>query len=657
MRSLRTRVTSLGQWASSPFTELYALRRVGALLRTSPSRTMETMSAAFRTTAIATALALSACDRGGVPPSAPLAAPVASVASAGPALLASADIDARLKTAWKAAGLTPTTPADDATWLRRAWLDVLGTIPPPEVTVRFLAQPPSQTDPSKRSRAVDDLLASPLWAKHWTAYWDEAWMGRDTEGPDVDRGAFRSWLHEALERSTPWSEIVVQLLTATGQNSDGGPRRAAEENEGSAPPPPGVNGAVNWTLKYQANPQDMAGAASRTLLGVQLQCAQCHDHKTEKWTQRDFQSFAAAFMHTRLVPLDPGPAKGTIKRVEVRGLDRPAPRFAKMGDLEPIARAEPRALDGTQLGEGEGVRSTLARWVTAPDNPWFARAFVNRMWGHFLGRGFVDPVDDLRPSNLATAPELLDALAADFVASGYDVKHLVRIIVGTSAYALSASPLDDATQKKDPEAKLWERFRVTPLGPDELLDSLVAATKLDAIVRATGHLDLAEVRFKVRKRYGFLFDVDEAAGDGDYEGTIAQALALLNGSVVAAGASVLPGSALAEVLGATGEDKTKIEALYLRALSRLPTAEEVARWTQFLAVAQADPEPPGPVPVAPSADRARREKPQKGGKAEQPDPLRSLEGRAASTRATARVRAYEDLLWTLLNSSEFVLNH
>jgi hypothetical protein len=151
------------------------------------------------------------------------------------------------------------------------------------------------------------------------------------------------------------------------------------------------------------------------------------------------------------------------------------------------------------------------------------------------------------------------------------------------------------------------------------------------------------------------------ADDGDYEGTIAQALALLNGSVVAAGASVLPGSALAEVLGATGEDKAKIEALYLRALSRLPTADEVARWTQFLADAQVEPESPAATPVASSADRPRREKPhenpKKSGKAEQPDPLRNLEGRAANAQATGRVRAYEDLLWTLLNSSEFVLNH
>jgi hypothetical protein len=483
-------------------------------------------------------------------------------------------------------------------------------------------------------------------------------MGRDVREGDVDRGAFRAWLHDLFARNVPWNEVVTLLLTATGQNSEGGPKQAAEENEGKAPPPAGVNGAVNWTLKYTQSPQDMAGAASRTLLGVQIQCAQCHDHKTEKWTQKDFQAFAAAFMRTRPVPLETGLAMGSVRRVDLRDLDRAAPRFAKMGDLEAIAKSEPRALDGSSLAGAEGVRSTLARWMTAADNPWFARAFVNRMWGHFLGRGFVDPVDDFRASNPASAPELLSELAADFVAGGYDVKRLVRIIVGSEAYARSTAPLDAATQKVDPDAKLWERFRVSPLGPDDLLDALVAATKLDAIVRATGRLDLAQVRFRVRQRYGFLFDVDEASDEVDYEGTIAQSLALLNGSVVATGASVLPGSALSDIIAGPGSDSDKIEAIYVRALARLPSKDETDRWTTFLAeAAEAPSAPPPAAPDRSAASRARKPAPGKGGKAQQPDPLRNLEGRAGQQRATARVRAYEDILWTLLNSSEFVLNH
>jgi hypothetical protein len=599
------------------------------------------------------AVSVAACDRGTPPPTAPHAAAVASapVAPPAPKLLASADVDAKLRDEWTGAGVAPVARADDASWLRRAWLDVLGTIPPPEVTVRFLAD---KSD-DRRARAVEEMLASPLWADHWTAYWDDVWMGRDTRAPQVDRGAFRAWLHDAFARNEPWDRVTRDLLTATGINSEGGRQRDALANEGTGGSPEGVNGAVNWTLKYLQNPQDMAGAASRTLLGLQIQCAQCHDHKTEKWTQKDFQQFAAAFVRTRLVPLDGGKPMGQVKRVAVRDLDRAAPRFAKMGDTGPIVAAHPTALDGTDLAAGGNVREALAAWVTARDNPWFARAIVNRMWGHFLGRGFSNPVDDMRPSNAPVAGATLDALAADFVASGFDLKHLVRVVVGTEAYALAAAPLPDATAKVDPEAKLWERFRVTPLGPEELLNALVAATRLDGIVRGAGRMDLDQVRFQVKQRYGFLFDLDEESDAPDYEGTISQALALLDGGVVGSGARVLPGGALADVVAAPGDDASKIEALYVRTLTRFPTTEETATWTKYVADASTAPDSAPAAQTAPKPANGGN-KGGKGGKGK-PDPLARLESRPPVPRETARVRAFEDVLWTLLNSSEFVLNH
>ena len=193
---------------------------------------------------------------------------------------------------------------------------------------------------------------------------------------------------------------------------------------------------------------------------------------------------------------------------------------------------------------------------------------------------------------------------------------------------------------------------MTPLGPDELLNALVAATRLDAIVRATGRLDLAQVRYRVKQRYGFLFDVDEESDAGDFEGTISQALALLDGGVTATGATVLPGSALADVMAAPGDDASKIEALYLRTLTRLPAPDEVTRWTAFV---NDSPSAPPPVPAGPTTSPpAARGK--KGGK-KQPDPLAGLEDRAAREKGSARVHAFEDVLWALLNSSEFVLNH
>jgi hypothetical protein len=326
-----------------------------------------------------------------------------------------------------------------------------------------------------------------------------------------------------------------------------------------------------------------------------------------------------------------------------------------MGDITTIMKSEPKALDGTSLVGPEGTRRALAHWMTAPENPWFSRAFVNRMWGHFLGRGFVDPVDDFRESNPASAPTLLEALASDFIASGYDIKHLVRLIVGSAAYARSSAPLDEVTAQADPEAKLWERFHMAPLGPDDLLEALIVATKLDAIVRASGRLDLPQVRFRVGQRYGFLFDVDEESDETEYDGTIAQSLTLLNGSVSTTGASVLPGSALGDIIGSPGDDADKIRAIYVRALTRPPTKDEIDRWTQYLAEASTPPAPTAPPPLPPGSAASHR--PAKSGKIQQPDPLRNLEGRVGNERASARVHAYEDLLWTLLNSSEFVLNH
>jgi Protein of unknown function (DUF1549) len=185
---------------------------VRALLAAVDRGTMRTMRA--HVLVVAAALAAGACDRDSKPP--PAAPPVAGMAAqvpsasagaaAGPhGLMTSADVDARLRAEWQRAGVIPVTSADDATWLRRAWIDVLGTVPPPEEVRRFLAD----TAPDKRARSLDAMLASPRWADHWTAYWDDVLMGRDTRSPLVDRGAFRAWLHDAFARNVPWNEIVV----------------------------------------------------------------------------------------------------------------------------------------------------------------------------------------------------------------------------------------------------------------------------------------------------------------------------------------------------------------------------------------------------------------------------------------------------------------
>jgi hypothetical protein len=604
-------------------------------------------SRSFLLGALALASALAACGGhgGAVPPPKAALPPVAPRAATNTAASFGAEaIDAALRQAWQAASLTPAPRADDSTFFRRAYLDIAGTIPPADASTAFLAS----TDPDKRKKAVETLLASADYSEHWMNYWDDVLMGREVKGPVVDRVAFRYWLRARFEANAPWDRMVRDLVSATGQNSIGGARvkvpQAMSVPLGSEVPRQGdedaadldkINGAVNWTLRFEGIPQDLAGSASRVFLGVQIQCAQCHDHKTEKWKQDDFRRFASAFLHHRVEPIDKK-EKGVVRRVEVVDLGKVGPRFAKNAEVAPIAQSKATALDGTDLEKGEGTRKALATWMTARENPWFAKAFVNRMWGHFLGRGFYDPVDDMRAVNTPTMPELLDKIAGDFVAHDYDIKHLVRTICATEAYQLAAT----ANAKPDPENTYWTRFHLVPLGPEELLNALLRATDLESSAKKAGIQNMDALRLQLVRQYAFLFDVDETDDVPDYSGTVTQALSLLNGQLVGQGARAIPGSTLDDVLAKPGDDAAKIDALVMRVLSRRPTDAERAKWVTYVQIADKTPKATIPPP--------KRGGPGAG-------PLARLGNKGAPV--DARRAAYEDVLWALLNSSEFVFNH
>ncbi len=278
-----------------------------------------------------------------------------------------------IRAAWVKEGITPAPEVDDARFLRRVYLDITGVIPSVDAVTAFLAD--SAKD--KRSKLVASLLAGPRYADHWTDLWDRVLLGRDVRGRLVDRDAFRGWLHNELAKNVGWDRMATDLLTATGES------RSAE------------TGAVNWFVKYRDTPQDLAGSASKIFLGVQIQCAQCHDHKTEKWKTDDFRRFAACFARTRTEAV--GDADMKQKTFAVSDADNIAMRKRKEPEIKAIVAAPPTALDGTDLSSNENRRQALAAWMTAPDNPWFARAAVNRLWAHFLRRGFVDPITDFRP--------------------------------------------------------------------------------------------------------------------------------------------------------------------------------------------------------------------------------------------------------------------
>jgi len=563
-------------------------------------------------------------------------APNRTGALAAPVLMRSAAIDEQIRAAWQEKNVEPSAKVDDAGFFRRVHLDLTGRVPSAAAVEAFLAD----SSPDKRAKIIDTLLEGPGYADHFTNYWDRVLLGRDVRH-NVDRTEFRRWLRERLDKNVAYDVWVRDLVSATGLNTpprlaDGSPVPADKTERP-------VNGATNWYLRYMDSPPDLAGTASRLFLGVQIQCAQCHDHKTEKWKTSDFQGFTASFMQTRgqlFYPEDKD--KKGPRPFDVEDLDKPR-RAAKQMDIAEYKTAIPRALDGTDLSKGGKPRAALATWITAKDNPWFARAIVNRMWGNMLGRGFSEPIDDVRESNPPVMPDLLAKLAGDFVASGYDLRHLLRLIANTEAYQLAPRPkaqrptwgaaVDKGKSKRAEEKPdsskaepphhdddvLWGYFHMDRLGPDELLDSLAQATGFDRVFEkgpragrgdpAADQGNVEQIRAGLRKQFAFLFDVDEEADHHDeFDGTIAQALWMINGNVLNRSVQSAPGNAVGEVMAMPGKDDKKIRALYMRTLSRPPTGEESAHWMKFVSA----------------------------------HPMR---------------QAYEDLLWALLNSSEFLFNH
>ncbi|MDB4996990.1 MAG: hypothetical protein JWM74_4422, partial [Myxococcaceae bacterium] len=510
------------------------------------------------------ASALAGCGAHPAPPPARAAvAPAKPLASAAPPpvviRMRPSEVDDALRAEWSRASVTPSARVDDAGYLRRVTLSVTGSLPRPEKVTAFVAD----TSPDKRAKVVDELLASPRYVDHMTNTWDRILLGRDTRGANlVDRKAFRTWLHGQFDKNLPYDQLVRALVDATGRNSDG-----ASLDAPAAEPP--LNGAVNYYLRYTDVP-DLAGTTSRIFLGVQIQCAQCHDHKSEKWKTSEFHSFAACFMRTRIDPIDRGKTMGT-RRVDVRDVDHPI-RLAKRMDMPDIANAPPRALDGTDFTKSANRRGALADWMTSKDNPWFKREIVNRVWAQMLGRGFVDPVDDFREKNPPIAPALLDAIADDFVRGGWDLKSLIRLIAQTEAY--QRAPAAGAEGAMD--EKLWAHFQIQRLGPDELLDAVMQASKLDL-----GGDNVNDVRTGIRKQLAFLFDVDEETDHHDeFDGTITQALLLMNGKIMGR-AIERNGGTLTDVLALSG-DEARVRALYLRTLSREPSPEELAQATTFV---------------------------------------------------------------------------
>lgn len=334
-------------------------------------------------------------------------------------------------------GLAASPLTDDATFLRRTYLDVIGTLPTTAETRTFLAD----SDPEKRRRLIETLLDHPAYADYWTQRWsDLLQVDKDVITPQ-GAVAFTRWIHRQLERNTPADEFVRSILTAEGST-------LAESPAGF--------------FQVQKDPEKLAGSVSQLFLGVRIECAQCHHHPFERRDQQDYFAFAGFFTG---VTRQPNPLGG-VKILESIGKDLPHPRT---GEPAPAAGLGAAPAD---FGDGSLRRPILARWLTSPDNPYFARTLANRLWAHYVGRGLVEPIDDLRATNPASNEPLLSALAAHLVAVKFDVKAFSTTLLDSRVYQL-ASTIEgaNAADEQNNSHAAWK-----PLPAEVLLDAISQAT-------------------------------------------------------------------------------------------------------------------------------------------------------------------------------------
>jgi len=363
-------------------------------------------------------------------------------------------IDRHAAAQWRQLGLLPSPPSDDGEMIRRLTLDICGTLPTAAEVSAFIAD----TRPDKRAQLIDRLLDRPEYASYFALKWADILRNRGrgygTQQQRPGTALFAGWIRDSVAANMPYDRFVTEILTAVGSQ---------ETN------PPAL-----WYHTVRTTP-DYVESIAQAFLGIRIQCAQCHHHPAERWSQADYYQLAAVFAR---VGRRGGFADAEVPTSETIYLadegDVVHPRTGKKMLPRPPGGAE------FKLGTYDDPRRSLARWMTAADNPYFARTMANRMWGHFLGRGIIHPIDDARSTNPPSNPELLDALARDFAAHKYDVKHLIRTICNSSVYALSSAP----NESNRDDAQSFARFYPRRLPAEVLLDAMAQVLQAPAKFRS-----------------------------------------------------------------------------------------------------------------------------------------------------------------------------
>ncbi len=508
-----------------------------------------------------------------------------------------ARIDRHLARGWEAAKAVPTRPADDAEFVRRVYLDLAGRIPSVAEVRALLAD--KRAD--KRARLVEKLLEGPRYVTHFTQVYRALMLPEASSNFQVhfQVAGFEAWLRGQLSRNAPYDAMVRELVT-TPVNGGGG--FAFGGGNG-----PAGNSAAFYFAK-DLKPEEIAGATARLFLGVNVGCAQCHHHPFASWKKEQFWSFAAFFS---------GIQSRRQGDFNVPTNELPNRRELTIPGTEKVAKA--RFLDGKEpkWDDKTSTRAALAAWMTAPENPYFARAAVNRTWAYLFGTGLIEPIDEMiGTENTASHPELLDELAREFIAHKYDLKVLLRAIAATRAYQLSSA----RTHRSQDNPRLFARSALRGLTPEQLYDSVAMATGYQEAGGGRGNPFFGGNT----PRSDFLNKFNNASDrPTDVQTSILQALTLMNGRLVATATTLATSETLAAVTDAPFLDTAgRLEVLYLATLSRKPTTREVARMTKYVE---------GGGSAGPAATAGEKEK--------------------------RYNQSLADVFWVLLNSGEFFLNH
>jgi len=471
---------------------------------------------------------------------------------------------------------TPSPRCSDEEFLRRAYLDIAGKIPTYDQAARFL----DSKESDKRARLIDELLASKDYGRQLADIWQGLLLPINSDNVRLRQWYpnMTKWLDEQFNANAGWDKIAKEIVCATGAVDKTSP-------------------AVYWVANLTAD--KATDNISRNFLGLELQCAQCHNHPFTDWKQTDYWSTAAFFL--RVGP--DGNPRAAVKQGNTLTITEKGAGFARRRLPESAKILSPKFLQGetAKVASTGPVRHLFAEWMISANNPFFSKAMVNRIWGHYFGRGIVNPVNDMIDTNAPSHPELLADLAQQFAANGFDHKYLVRAICNSETYQRSSKPHGN---NSDFGPELFARVAVKPLTPGQLYDSLAQLTGGEA--RGAGPRAKLKAKGKLgnaRDQFVAFFSAEDGADPTEYHAGIPQVLRLMNAP------QLNNMAALNSIVRTAKTPDEVIEKLYLTVLARRPRADDMERINAYLRKSQSD-----------------------------------------------QRQAYAGVLWALMNSSEFALN-